>query len=77
MVNFLPGPVTVRRQVRSAFEQIPESHRADAFVADFQSTKQLLSQLTGARKVEILLGSGTLAKLTPSRRNYFWRTSRD
>ena len=61
MVNFLPGPVTVSRQVRRAFEQIPESHRADAFVADFQSTKQLLSQLTGARKVEILLGSGTLA----------------
>lgn len=61
MVNFLPGPVTVSRQVRRAFEQSPESHRTDAFVADFQSTKQLLTQLTGARKVEILLGSGTLA----------------
>ena len=27
-VNFLPGPVTVRREVRRAFEQAPESHRA-------------------------------------------------
>ena len=61
MVNFLPGPVAVSRQVRRAFEQIPESHRTDAFMADFQSTRQLLCQLTGARNVEILLGSGTLA----------------
>ena len=27
-VNFLPGPVAVRREVRRAFEQAPESHRA-------------------------------------------------
>ncbi len=61
MANFLPGPVAVSRQVRRAFEQAPESHRADAFVAEFQAAKQLLSQLAGAPKVEILLGSGTLA----------------
>src|ERR1700745_2534014 len=30
-VNFLPGPVAVRREVRRAFEQAPESHRGDAF----------------------------------------------
>ncbi|HZQ46442.1 MAG TPA: aminotransferase class V-fold PLP-dependent enzyme, partial [Verrucomicrobiae bacterium] len=61
MVNFLPGPVTVSRQVRRAFEQIPESHRAEAFMADFQATRQTLCELTGARNVAILLGSGTLA----------------
>ena len=61
MANFLPGPVAVSRQVRRAFEQMPESHRSDSFLAEVQSTKQLLCQLTGARYVEILLGSGTLA----------------
>ena len=60
-INFLPGPVTIRREVRRAFEQAPESHRADAFVKDFQSTKEILCDLTGAKRVELLLGSGTLA----------------
>src|SRR5882724_1017055 len=60
-VNFLPGPVTVRREVRRAFEQAPESHRADVFAKDFQSTKQLLCELVKAKKVELFLGSGTLA----------------
>jgi aspartate aminotransferase-like enzyme len=61
MANFLPGPVAISRNVRRAFEAAPESHRAEGFLADFQLTKQLLCQLTGARNVEILLGSGTLA----------------
>src|SRR5437879_13693767 len=60
-VNFLPGPVTVRREVRRAFEVAPESHRADAFVKDFQATKQILCELVGAKNVELFLGSGTLA----------------
>src|SRR6266581_4427103 len=60
-INFLPGPVTVRREVRRAFEQAPESHRAEAFTKDFQATKQLLCELVRARKVELFLGSGTLA----------------
>ncbi len=60
-VNFLPGPVAVRREVRRAFEQAPESHRADCFKSDFQATRQALCELVGAPYVEILLGSGTLA----------------
>ena len=60
-VNFLPGPVTVRREVRRAFEQAPESHRADGFKADFVATKKLLCDLTQAGSVELALGSGTLA----------------
>ncbi len=59
--NFLPGPVAIHRLVKRAFEQTPESHRADAFIADFQATKALLCQLTKAGRVEILLGSGSLA----------------
>src|SRR6267154_1896475 len=60
-VNFLPGPVTVRREVRRAFEQAPESHRSEAFVKDFQATRQILCELVHAEKVELFLGSGTLA----------------
>src|SRR5437660_4584843 len=60
-VNFLPGPVTVRREVRRAFEQAPESHRAGAFVKDFHATRQILCELVRAKNVELFLGSGTLA----------------
>jgi aspartate aminotransferase-like enzyme len=59
--NFLPGPVAVRREVRRAFEQAPESHRADSFKQEFQQTRQRLCELTQATNVELLLGSGTLA----------------
>lgn len=60
-VNLLPGPVAVRREVRRAFEQAPESHRAECFKTDFKATRDTLCQLTGARNVQLLLGSGTLA----------------
>lgn len=60
-VNFLPGPVAVRREVRRAFEQAPESHRTESFKADLQNTKAMLCDLTNAGGVEFLLGSGTLA----------------
>jgi aspartate aminotransferase-like enzyme len=60
-VNFLPGPVAIRREVRRAFEQAPESHRCAAFKNDFAATKRLLCALTGARSVALLAGSGTLA----------------
>jgi len=60
-VNFLPGPVAMRREVRRAFEQAPESHRSESFKADFAATKQCLRALTGAREVELLAGAGTLA----------------
>ncbi len=60
-VNFLPGPVSVRREVRRAFEQAPESHRGDSFTKDFLTTRQTLAELVKAAKVELLLGSGTLA----------------
>jgi len=60
-VNFLPGPVTVRREVRRAFEQAPESHRGEGFKKDFQAVKQILCELVRAGKVELFMGSGTLA----------------
>jgi aspartate aminotransferase-like enzyme len=60
-VNFLPGPVAVRREVRRAFEQAPESHRTEGFLKDFAATRQLLCELVNARKAELFIGSGTLA----------------
>src|ERR1051325_9018605 len=60
-VNFLPGPVTVRREVKRAFEQAPESHRAGTFIKDFHAAKKELCDLTKAKNVELFVGSGTLA----------------
>ncbi len=60
-VNFLPGPVTIRREVRRAFEQAPESHRGDSFKKDFQSARQILCELVHAKNVGLFMGSGTLA----------------
>jgi len=58
---YLPGPVDVHLEVRKAFESGPVSHRSDGFMADFRSTKRMLCELTKAKNVEILLGSGSLA----------------
>src|SRR5258708_15220982 len=41
-VNLLPGPVTVRREVRRAFEQAPESHRWERLTTDFRATNSTL-----------------------------------
>jgi aspartate aminotransferase-like enzyme len=60
-VSFLPGPVGIRPDVRQAFDSIPVSHRSDPFKAQLTATRQLLCKLTNAPRVEILLGSGTLA----------------
>ena len=60
-VNFLPGPVAIRREVRRAFEQAPESHRGGSFKKDFQSARQILCELVHAQKVGLFMGSGTLA----------------
>jgi aspartate aminotransferase-like enzyme len=60
-ISFLPGPVGMRHEVRAALDQLPVSHRAQKFKEDFALVKRLLCQLVRARKVEILLGSGTLA----------------
>ena len=62
--SFLPGPVAIHAQVRQAFERVPESHRSDHFISEFQSVRQRLCQLVRARDVQILLGSGTLANDT-------------
>ena len=61
MVNLMPGPVAIRQEVQRAFAKTPVSHRSPAFMADMQRAKRRLCDLAGARSVEILLGSGTMA----------------
>src|SRR5213595_2550522 len=60
-ISFLPGPVNIRPEIRAALDQLPVSHRCERFKEDFALTKTLLCQLVRAQRVEILLGSGTLA----------------
>ncbi len=60
-ISFLPGPVSLRPEIRAALDKLPLSHRCDKFKEDIALTKTLLCQLVRAQRVEILLGSGTLA----------------
>ena len=59
--TFLPGPVTLRPGVADALHAPPVSHRGAAFDALFEAVRGQLRRLTGARHVQVLLGSGTLA----------------
>jgi aspartate aminotransferase-like enzyme/GNAT superfamily N-acetyltransferase len=59
--SFLPGPVAMRPVVRRMLGELPVSHRSPAFMDRIGRVKRRLCRLTGARHVEILLGSGTLA----------------
>jgi len=61
LASYLPGPVDVHAEVRKAFEKGPVSHRSNAFATDFRATQRLLCELVAASRVEILLGSGSLA----------------
>ncbi len=60
-ISFLPGPVSIRHEVRAALDQLPVSHRSETFKEDFALVQRLLCQLVRAQHVQILLGSGTLA----------------
>ena len=61
IVGLLPGPVAISQPVRQSFGDAPVSHRSKVFMEDFALAKQLLCRLAGAKHVEILAGSGTLA----------------
>ncbi len=60
-VSFLPGPVGIRRDVRLALDQWPVSHRSDKFHEELNLTRKALCELVHAPRVEIFVGSGTLA----------------
>jgi aspartate aminotransferase-like enzyme len=60
-VSFMPGPVQIAPDVRTAFASSPRSHRSSHFASALTQTKRRLAELTGAAHVSVLLGSGTLA----------------
>lgn len=60
-VNLLPGPVRLSRAVRDALTRPELSHRSESYLRLHRDTQRMLCELTGAPKVQILTGSGTLA----------------
>lgn len=61
ILNFLPGPVEVSDKVAQAFSTVPISHRSPEFRDMLESIQEKLSEMTGARGAQVLMGSGTLA----------------
>jgi len=60
-INLLPGPIYIHDRVKGDFGRVPISHRDDAFSGSLKKVKGLLHSLTRCKKVEVCLGTGTLA----------------
>lgn len=59
--TFLPGPVDIEEHVQKAFATKPISHRSKSFQVTMGNVKKRLLQMTKAKRVQIMLGTGTLA----------------
>jgi aspartate aminotransferase-like enzyme/GNAT superfamily N-acetyltransferase len=59
-LNLLPGPVLTTPEVNAAFAAPPISHRSPEFLDHLSSVRSRLHELTGARDVQVLPGSGSL-----------------
>jgi len=59
--NYLPGPVDYSKSVGEVLHQKPCSHRAHSFIQDFGTLRTQLCTLAKAKKVQIMMGTGTLA----------------
>ncbi|EEL84998.1 GNAT family N-acetyltransferase [Bacillus cereus] len=59
--TFLPGPVDIEENVRKAFSTKPISHRSKSFQVSMENVKKRLLQMTKAKRVQVMLGTGTLA----------------
>ncbi len=59
VINLLPGPVSIAKNVAIAFKASPISHRSTEFIKLFNDTKEKLLNLSNAKYVELLTGSGT------------------
>ena len=59
--NLLPGPVLTTPEVDAAFAASAISHRSPVFLARLSDVRRRLCELTGARDVQVLTGSGSLA----------------
>ena len=59
VLNLLPGPVSIAKNVKIAFEKPAISHRSKEFIDLFENTKQKLLKLSSTKYVEVFTGSGT------------------
>ncbi len=59
--NFLPGPVTLSKDVQHALAQEPFSHRSIEYESLLTRVKNKLLTLTGAAHMQLFQGTGTLA----------------
>ncbi len=59
--SFLPGPVQIASNIRSAFAQPPISHRDLPFIEQFDRVRSILSNMVSNLHVAIMPGSGTLS----------------
>ncbi len=59
--TFLPGPVDIEENVQKAFAAKPISHRSKSFQVTMGNVKKRLLQMTKAKHVQLMLGTGTLA----------------
>lgn len=60
-LNLLPGPVATAPEVDAAFAAPAISHRSPEFIAGLRRVRTRLCGLTGARDVQVMPGSGSLA----------------
>ncbi|WP_316572708.1 aminotransferase class V-fold PLP-dependent enzyme [Neobacillus sp. YIM B06451] len=60
-MNFLPGPVEVKKEVEFAFGKTAISHRSDEFSKEMKAVRAKLCDLVNANNVQIVIGTGTLA----------------
>lgn len=63
-VSFLPGPVLVTDNVLKAFSRQGFSHRENIFMEMMGRVRSMLTELTSAKFVQVMLGTGTLANDT-------------
>ena len=60
-VNLLPGPVHPHPEVEAAFTAPPISHRSPVMLEQMGRVRERLRTMTGARNVQVMPGSGSLA----------------
>ncbi|MCM3585732.1 aminotransferase class V-fold PLP-dependent enzyme [Mesobacillus maritimus] len=61
IINFLPGPVSISKEVEQAFQNTPVSHRSSDFINEMNTLRTKIAELVNANHAQILVGTGTLA----------------
>ena len=61
LFNYLPGPVSIAEGVIEALAAEPDSHRSQQFMDHFNELRRILCQRVNAPRVQLMMGSGTLA----------------